>query len=150
MHNGQKSEAQQKSFMATWREASAAAACVTAFIDSNGISGGGADPSVSPGLLSGTGVCSKLLYRLCELATGVPPLLEEAPAEPDLTVASEIAFIQSCRSLAVCAANCVLHKQIARHEPMRYQSEDTHAVTANFDKCHRQCTCVVSLLAGAC
>ncbi|KAA6421688.1 MAG: hypothetical protein FRX49_08299 [Trebouxia sp. A1-2] len=65
------------------------------------LTGGGADPSVSPGLLSGTGVCSKLLYRLCELATGVPPLLEEAPAEPDLTVASEIAFIQSCRSLAV-------------------------------------------------
>jgi len=51
---------------------------------------------------------------LCELATGVPPLLEEAPAEPDLTVDSEIAFIQSWRSLAVCAANCVLHKQVVR------------------------------------
>lgn len=115
--------------MATCKEASAAAACATAFIGSNGISGGDADPSVSPGWLISTGVCSTLLYRLCELATGVPPLLEEAPAEPDLTAAPAIAFIQSWRSLAVCAANCVL-----RHEPLKYQSFDTHAVTRNLDK----------------
>ena len=114
MHKHQNIEAQQKSNMATCKEASAAAARVTALIGSSGISGGEADPSLSPGLLTGTGVCSRLLYRLCELATGVPPLLEEAPAEPDLTVASEIAFIQSWRSLAVCAANCLLHKQVVR------------------------------------
>ena len=119
--------------MATCKEASAAAACVIAFIGSNGISGSTADPSVSPCLLTGTGVSSRLLYHLCELATGVPPLLEEAPAEPDLTVASEIAFIQSWRSLAVCAANCVLHKQVGQW-PVRCQVVDTSAVTTKLYK----------------
>lgn len=60
-HKHQKSEAKQKSSTATCKEASAAAACVSAFIGSSGISGGDADPSVSPGRLTGAGVCSKLL-----------------------------------------------------------------------------------------
>ena len=84
------------------------AACADALIACSGTSNGNTNLFASPDLLIVLGVWVRFWYCLCELATEVPPLLEEAPAEPDLAVAAVMAVIQSCRSLAVCAARCIL------------------------------------------